>query len=210
MKAELVLLNYGSSNMASIRNALATLGFSFREIQSGPLPDPDNSIYILPGVGSFKHASTNLKGRGFDSLKGFQPRMIGICLGMQLLFEDSTEAGHAPGLGLLSGKIREISSHNDFQNHLRLPHVSWQPLKLQNKKAQDLGCNEGQYVYFIHSYMAVDVDESDVLASINFGSISIPAVVSRNEVIGFQFHPEKSGPEGLRLLHDSIEYLIKQ
>ncbi len=81
---------------------------------------------------------------------------------------------------------------------------------MQNKKAKDLGCNEGQYVYFIHSYMAVDVDESDVLASINFGPISIPAVVSRNEVMGFQFHTEKSGPEGLRLLHDSIEYLIKQ
>ncbi len=210
MKEDLILLNYGSSNMASIRNALNAIGFSFREIQSGPLPNPATSIYILPGVGSYAHASTNLKNRDFDNLSELQPRLIGICLGMQLLFKDSTEAGLSTGLGLLNGKVREISSHKNFQNHLRIPHVGWQPLRLQNKKAHEFGCEEGQSVYFVHSYMAVDVAESDVLATIDFGSISIPAVVLRDGVIGFQFHPEKSGPAGLRLLRQSIEYLINQ
>ena len=209
MASELILLNYGAGNMASIRNALAAISAPYRELETGPLPETNQAVFILPGVGSFAQASASLKARGFDILGAIQPCMIGICLGMQLLFEDSTEAGLSPGLGLLQGSVRSIAEHPGFQPDLRLPHVGWQPLEIHSSEAEiALGCAAGQDVYFVHSYMAVDVASVEVWASVSYGDVSIPAVVARDGVVGFQFHPEKSGPNGLCLLRQTLDHLL--
>jgi len=206
--SELILLNYGAGNMASIRNALAAIAAPYRELESGPLPDPNQAVFILPGVGSFAEASASLRQRGFDALGAMNPRVVGICLGMQLLFADSSEGGLSNGLALLQGSVRAISDHSAFAERLRLPHVGWQPLQLHSRQAEEaLGCKAGQDVYFVHSFMAVDTADADVWASVDYGPVAIPAVVAKEGVVGFQFHPEKSGPAGLRILRLALDYL---
>jgi glutamine amidotransferase len=209
MDPELILLNYGAGNMASIRNALTAIAAPYRELAIAPLPDADNAVFILPGVGSFAEASASMRRRGFDRLSTMKPRLVGICLGMQLLFSDSTEGGMSAGLGLLPGSVRAITAHPSFEENLRLPHVGWQPLQIHNNMATSaLGCTSGQDVYFVHSFMAYDIATADVWASVDYGSISIPAVVAKDGVVGFQFHPEKSGPAGLNMLRQTLDYLI--
>lgn len=206
---ELILLNYGAGNMASIRNALTAIAAPYRELASAPLPNGDNAIFILPGVGSFAEASASMRRRGFDRLCTMSPKLVGICLGMQLLFTDSTEGGVNSGLGLMPGSVRPITAHPSFQENLRLPHVGWQPLQIHNNMATTaLGCTSGQDVYFVHSFMAFEKAVEDVWATVDYGSVSIPAVVAKDGVVGFQFHPEKSGLAGLNLLRQTLDYLI--
>ena len=212
MAPDLILLNYGVGNIASIRNALTTIGMDYVELEEGPLPDPANAIFLLPGVGSFAAASVSLRQRGFDALGAMNnPRVVGICLGMQLLFADSTEGGHSAGLGLLPGTVRAISDHPTFTTGLRLPHVGWQSLRIHGSQAElCLGCQAGLDVYFVHSFMAVETSGDDVWASVTYGPVFIPAVVARDGVVGFQFHPEKSGQVGLQILKRTIDYLLSK
>ena len=212
MAPDVILLNYGAGNMASIRNALIAIGMGYRELDAGPLPDPADAIFLLPGVGSFAEASVSFRERGFYALGAMNnPRVVGICLGMQLLFADSTEGGHNEGLGLLPGSVRAIADHSAFSAGLRLPHVGWQPLRIHDTQAElSLGCKAGQDVYFVHSFMAVETAVKDVWASVEYGPVSIPVVVARSGVVGFQFHPEKSGQPGLHVLKKTMEFLMSQ
>lgn len=208
MKSKICLINYGAGNMASIRNALHYLSIDYLELSSGPLPDPSDHIFILPGVGSFSSASLSLKNRGFDLLSSVSPRLIGICLGMQLLFADSTEGSFSEGLSLISGNVRPISTQFPPNYCARLPHIGWQSLSGNvNHPAFASSILYSHDFYFVHSFMAVDIPSSCVIASVSYGGISIPAIVADKRVIGFQFHPEKSGPNGLLLLENSIYYL---
>ena len=177
--------------MASIRNALRHLGFDFIELTSGPLPDPSNHIFILPGVGSFSNASLSLKNRGFDLLSSISPRLIGICLGMQLLFSDSTEGSLSTGLSLIPGNVRSISDYITANSSIKIPHVGWQSLFCDQNKMELLDDYLHRDFYFVHSYMAVNIPSENLLATVRYGDISIPSVVLNNSVIGFQFHPGK-------------------
>lgn len=197
--------------MASIRNALMAIDAPFSELSVGPLPDPDKQVFILPGVGSFAEASASLKRRRFDTLGFIQPKILGICLGMQLLFNDSNEGGVSPGLGLLKGSVRQICEDPAFETNLRLPHVGWQQLQTRNSQVEmDLGYTLGEDVYFVHSFMAVGTAATDVWGTVAYGNVTIPAVVARDGVVGFQFHPEKSGQAGLLMLKKTINYLFSQ
>ena len=208
--SDVILLNYGAGNMASIRNSLDAISVSYTEIDHGPLPDPSSSLFILPGVGSFAEAASQLNERGFNELSSIRPRILGICLGMQLLFSDSYEDGFNSGLGLIDGSVRSIQEHSSYTESTRLPHVGWQPLQILDDRAKDcLGCLHNQDVYFVHSYMAFNLSQENILASVSHSSISVPAIVARDRVLGFQFHPEKSGPAGLNLLKTSIHYLSR-
>ena len=208
IKSKLVLLNYGAGNMASIRNACDYLQRPYHEITSGPLYDPSDCIFILPGVGSFAAASRALKSFKFDELSYCSPRLIGICLGMQLLFSDSTEGDLAPGLSLIPGNVRAISDFFSPGTSPRIPHVGWQEMMYYDQNSPfSLSPFLPHDFYFVHSYMAVGVDDKNIAASVNYGGISIPSIVVNDSVIGFQFHPEKSGLPGLQLLSDAISYL---
>ena len=194
--------------MASVRNALKHLQFSGDEIDSASSTCVRNSVILLPGVGSFSRASSELRRRGFLSLIRDHPRVIGICLGMQLLFSDGEEGGFAPGLGLLQGHVRSISEHPRYTSALRIPHVGWQSLSWKkNVTTHHSFRGVSEDMYFIHSYMACSTFPSEVLATVSYGDVQVPAVVAHGQVVGFQFHPEKSGPAGLRLLSKSISWV---
>ena len=208
ISSKLVLLNYGAGNMASIRNALNYLSITYQEINSGPLTNSSDCIFILPGVGSFASASSTLRSLHLDELTHCSPRLIGICLGMQLLFSDSTEGGFSPGLSLIPGNVRAISDFIPPGNTTRIPHVGWQELIYHEQYIPfPLSHFSSHDFYFVHSYMAAGVDEKNIAASVSYGGLSIPSLVVNDSVVGFQFHPEKSGIPGLQMLSHAISYL---
>lgn len=147
-------------------------------------------VMILPGVGAFGYAMNALRERGLDTVvKAFAKTgkpLIGICLGMQLLYESSEEYGYTEGLGLLKGQIKLLP--DDFVK----PHMGWNKLK-----------GTVNYMYFVHSYYAVAIDESTLVATTQYGA-TIPAIVQSGNLIGFQGHPEKSGAFGAELLKQAI------
>jgi glutamine amidotransferase len=209
-KLKIGLLNYGAGNMASIRNALEYINRPYDEIISGPLPVSADYIFILPGVGSFAEASNELQSRAFDELSRQPVKLIGICLGMQLLFSDSTEGHLSTGLGLIPGRIRPIKNYLSAELCLPIPHVGWRELTFYSKfEPFPLSSYYTHDFYFTHSYMAADVDSKYIIATVDYGGISIPAIVSNKSAIGLQFHPEKSGLHGLQLLDNVISYLDK-
>ena len=202
MKA--VVPDLGLSNLWSARRALESLGYEvITTSEAGPLASARH--VVLPGVGAFAEASERLKrtgiGKAVRDAAGCGAAVVGICLGMQLLFESSEEGGDAPGLGLLPGRVTRLSGGE------RIPHVGWNRVE-PTPRGQFLFGNGAarRYLYFVHSYVARPASEDLVLARCLHGE-SFPAAVGRGSCIGFQFHPEKSGEAGVRLLGAAISHL---
>lgn len=194
----IAIIDYGVGNLNSVYKALEKLGFDSK-ITSDPREIGEAKAIILPGVGAFHDAMENLIKSGLKECiianveKGIP--ILGICLGMQLLYEKSYEDGEFKGLGLLKGEIVK------FRDTLKVPHMGWNELKIntENKDNEILKyVSEGEYVYFVHSYYAKS-DFTEVLAYADYG-VCVPAVVADRNVFGMQFHPEKSGKTGLNLL----------
>lgn len=185
------IVDYSLGNIQNIKNALEKLGYSY--ILSSKHSDLLNcDAVILPGVGHFDSAmqtieALEIKEELLEIAKS--KRVVGICLGMQLLFE-SSEEGDAPGLGLLKGHVRKIKTP-----HI-IPHLGWNTLNSNH------GTLEGRNVYFIHSYMVEDSE--DIIATSGYG-VEVSAIAQKNNIIGIQFHPEKSGDAGLEILKQAIE-----
>lgn len=187
------LIDYGGGNLFSVRTALDRLGRLIRTV-SRPTDLDGLDRLILPGVGHFGSASERLKSNGlFDALKswtGSGRPILGICLGLQLLFEESEEDGFRnPGLGLFRGRIVRLCGP-------RLLHLGWNAIVPRSPAAP---AASGLY-YFVHGYAPQAADQNDVLAESRFGKAAFPAVVGRGSVLGVQFHPEKSGSAGLAFL----------
>ena len=159
---------------------------------------------ILPGVGAFGDAMANLKKFGLDKViyevveKGTP--FLGICLGLQLLFERSDETPGVEGLGILKGEILRIPDKDD----LKIPHMGWNSLHLQNQGRLFMGLSEQSYVYFVHSYYLKAEDEQIVKATTDY-SVNIHASVEKDNVFACQFHPEKSSDVGLKILKNFVE-----
>ena len=196
----IAIVDYGVGNLFS-------LGSSFKAIgeEAVVTRDPDAISgadgIILPGVGAFSDAIGKLRSTGLDeTLKNAArdgKKILGICLGMQLLFENSLEYGDHKGLGLLPGVVRPLSGY--VPAGLKIPHMGWNALEFGMKKHPLFRyLSEGDYVYFVHSYAAVDCDDS-VIARTEYGS-PVTAAVAKSNVMGCQFHPEKSGDVGLKIL----------
>lgn len=191
----IVILDYDVGNLRSLQQ-----GFKRAEMDTIISNDPDiirqATVLILPGVGAFPDAMEDLKKTGLIPLIETHVSngklLIGICLGMQLLFEASEEFRYTKGLGFLNGTIKELNIP------LKVPHMGWNDLTITTSDPIVSNITNGDYVYFIHSFYA-DISEDTVIASTNYG-ITIPAIVRKNNIIGMQFHPEKSGQVGLRLL----------
>lgn len=199
----IAVIDYDAGNIKSVEKALDFLG------QEAEVTGEKEKILaadhvILPGVGAFGDAMENLRSRGLDQviyevIRRGTP-FLGICLGLQLLFERSDEAPGAEGLGVLKGEILRIPESDG----LKIPHMGWNSLHLQNNGRLFRGVEENAYVYFVHSYYLKAADESIVKASTEYGT-HIHASVEKDNVFACQFHPEKSSDVGLKILKNFIE-----
>ncbi len=198
----IAIIDYGVGNLFSLSSSLTALGIESVVTDDASVIREADKI-ILPGVGAFRDASEKLSERGFDKLlkelasKG-KP-IMGICLGMQLLFDESYEFGRYKGLGLISGSVKPIA--DVIPSNLKIPHIGWNGLVFpENKEKNEIFkyVNEGDCVYFVHSFYASDCEDA-VIATTSYGAPLTAAVASGN-VYGCQFHPEKSGKVGLSII----------
>ncbi|MBP3361974.1 MAG: imidazole glycerol phosphate synthase subunit HisH [Clostridia bacterium] len=196
----IAIVDYGVGNIFSLSSSFKSIGADAALTGDKKEIEKADKI-ILPGVGAFADAADKLKRSGLFSFlqeqcAGGKP-MLGICLGMQLLFEKSYEYGESEGLGLIKGSVKPISEY--IEPGLKIPHIGWNSLQFPSEKNELFKyINEGDFVYFVHSYHGADCDDS-LIASTQYGGTLTAAVADKN-VYGTQFHPEKSGETGLSIL----------
>lgn len=193
------IIDYGMGNIFSLTGALDRLGAKYVFSDSTEKLAGCDAL-ILPGVGAFSDAIANLKERQLDLfLKDWaekQKPLLGICLGMQLLFTESYEYGHSQGLDLIPGKVVEIP------DIVKVPHMGWNRITRRHEHPYLRNMEEG-YVYFVHSFY-VETPEDYIIASTHYG-VEIPAITGKGSVLGMQFHPEKSSATGKKLLEELLQ-----
>lgn len=197
----IAIIDYGVGNLFSLCSSLKSIG-----AEAVVTPDPAviraADRVILPGVGAFADAAEKLRATGLDRVlleeAANGKKIMGICLGMQMLFEESHEYGVHKGLGLIPGRVVPMAGY--IPEGLKIPHIGWNPLILKGESKHPLlkYVEEGDCVYFVHSYFATDCTES-VIATAEYGK-ELTAAVAKANVMGCQFHPEKSGKVGLSIL----------
>lgn len=203
----IAVIDYGMGNLYSVKNALDFLGTE-SEITSDAAQLKNADGLILPGVGAFPDAMETLEKNGLSDvikkLAADGKPLLGICLGMQLLLDESEEVRSCRGLSLIGGKCIKINAPG-----LKIPHMGWNDLSFSDADCPLLkGIAAGTYVYFVHSYRAVLADESTLSAYTLYGE-KIPAVIRKGNVFGVQFHPEKSEKAGLKMLSNFAEYAME-
>ena len=208
----IAVIDYGVGNLFSLLSSLNYVGLDTKLTNN--IEEIKNAKgIILPGVGAFRDAIGNLEKYGLketlisEAKKG-KP-FLGICLGMQMLFEKSYEYGEYEGLGLINGTVEEIKKYISKNSDLKIPHMGWNSLIINDSFKDDKilkDVNDNEYVYYVHSYFA-KTDMKNIVAYSEYGT-KIPGIVKNENVYGMQFHPEKSGDTGLKLLKNWGE-LIK-
>jgi imidazole glycerol-phosphate synthase subunit HisH len=190
------ILDYGMGNLRSVEKALERAGAQ-AVITADPERASDADGVVLPGVGAFPRAMERVRKLGFDALISDRIRagtpVLGICLGMQLLFERSSELGGAEGLGVFAVEVRELDAPG-----LKLPHIGWEPVEWTRESELAAGIDDGTPFYFVHSFAPYEVSPEQVIGTAVHGERFVCAV-GREGVWGFQCHPEKSSEAGLRL-----------
>ena len=202
----ITIVDYSVGNLFSLVSSFRAIGCEVK-VSNDPEEIRNAGRIILPGVGAFRDAKLKLDESGleeviYEKVKAGNP-VMGVCLGMQMLFDKSYEYGTWDGLGLIEGEIRPIS---DFvPEGLKIPHMGWNELQFQgNKHPLFKYIKEGDDVYFVHSYSAVNCDEH-IIATSEYGG-NVTAAVAKDNVLGCQFHPEKSGTVGLKILKAFNEF----
>jgi len=192
----IAVVDYGAGNLRSIQKALERQGLRVRIIDAPDALEEAEAL-VVPGDGAFGPAMARFRSQGFaDRIRAFVDSgrpFLGVCLGMQLLFEESEEDGLHRGLGLLPGRVVRLSGG------VKIPHMGWNALRLLRPSPLLDGCATGEHVYFIHSYHAVPADPELIAATVEYGGL-VAAVVGWRNVWATQFHPEKSGGVGIRML----------
>ena len=198
------IIDYGVGNLFSLKSSLAEIGAD-AVVTADEKVIAEADHIILPGVGAFEDAARKLRESGMADVVKKEAAagkpILGICLGMQLMFDKGFEYGEHEGLGLIHGNVRPIS--DVIPEGYKIPHIGWNLLKMKKETPLFKYIEEGDYVYFVHSYYAADCDES-VLAVTEYGADLTAAAASGN-VYGCQFHPEKSGKVGMKILKAFIE-----
>lgn len=199
----IAIIDYGMGNLYSVSKALQSLGAETRIITQ-PAETNGAQALILPGVGAFGQGMERLRERGFPAaIRAFVATgrpVLGICLGLQLLFEESDEMGHHEGLGVFTGRVTR------FQGSMVVPHMGWNQIwPVQPSTILD-GVEPGSYAYFVHSYYAEPSDPGIIYATTDYG-IDFASVVGRDNVFGLQFHPEKSQRVGMQILRNLVGML---
>lgn len=206
MNREVVIIDYGMGNLWSVASAVKYLGYEpqisndFQIISSAKL-------LILPGVGSFRRAMETIKSTQIDkainvALVNKQTKILGICLGMQLLGKSSTEDGLTEGLGLVKNEITQLKSLG--ANPVKIPHVGFQKVELNEKMNLFQNVNADDYFYFVHSYSMNTLKDDSRYATVDHGQ-KFAAAIESGQVFGTQFHPEKSQKAGLKLLENFLK-----
>lgn len=211
---KVLVVDYGVGNLLSVCRALEHCGAEV-EMSGDPRALLSASRVVLPGVGAFGDCRRELRARGLDDAViahvGRDKPLLGICVGMQMLFDLSEEFGSHEGLGIIAGRVEGIPATDASGAPLKVPHIGWSELI----PAGDNGTKWGNSVltglqprvamYFVHSYAAFPENEADRLADASYGERRIAAAVSKGAVVGTQFHPEKSGPSGLVLIQNFLD-----
>lgn len=206
------IIDYGVGNLFSLKSSLAQLGQD-----TVVTADPDTirkaDRLILPGVGAFGDAMDKLVATGLVPViraEAEKKPLLGICLGMQMLFDESEEFGLHKGLGLIPGRVVRIPSTDVQGRPQKVPHISWNPLNPVGGRTDFAGTvlagvTPGEECYFIHSYEAKPADEADRLADTVYGGRAVCAAAAHGSVVGCQFHPEKSGKVGLKIIEEYMK-----
>lgn len=212
--AKVTIIDYGIGNLLSVRRAMEYFGAEV--VYSGSPSEIANSDrLILPGVGAFAKSMDALRQQNLiPAIHEFVSRerpFLGICLGMQMLLESSDEFGEHAGLGLIPGRVVAIPNKGiDHSSHC-IPHIGWNALVMSERRPSWSGTlldgtKNGEYVYFVHSFTAIPKDERHRLADCHYNGLVISAAISRDNVAGCQFHPEKSGDVGLRMMNNFLSF----
>lgn len=199
----IAIVNYGMGNLRSVQKAFETVGYEAIITHEREQIKKAKAI-VIPGVGAFHDAMNNLKKLGLEEviaeeIKTGKP-FLGICLGMQVLFSHGYEVEKSDGLNIISGDIVKIPEGN------KIPHMGWNNLNIKKETSILNGVEPGTYFYFVHSYYAKPQNDENVIATTNYG-VEVPAVVQKENVIGIQFHPEKSSTSGLNILKNFGELI---
>ena len=211
ISSNVTIIDYGIGNLLSVKRGLEKCGAKV-VVSSDSKEILSSKRIILPGVGAFAKAMEELRNRNLikaikNSAKKGTP-VLGICLGMQMLLDESEEFGTSEGLGLIPGRVIPIHKKSKDNNPLTIPHIGWNALfgsSLNNwKKTLLEGLNQGDDVYFVHSFMAKTYDKSHSIAHCKYGDYPVTAVVASDNIMGCQFHPEKSGDVGLKILRNFL------
>lgn len=200
----LAVIDYGAGNLRSVLHALTSLGVSSLRVVRAPHEMKGATKLILPGVGAFGAGMDQLRAQDLvapihDAVAAGMPT-LGICVGMQFLFESSDEMGTHEGLGLIKGHVTRFPE----QIGLKVPHMGWNQLIPTRESGLITGIAPGSYAYFVHSYYCAPTDPADVLLTTDYG-FPIASAVQRGNLYGVQFHPEKSQRTGLQLLANFVE-----
>lgn len=200
----IAIVDYGVGNLFSLERSFDAIGVTV-EITSDPEKLRAAEKILLPGVGAFGDAAEKLRATGLDKVVLEQAQkgkpLMGICLGMQLLFDESLEYGCHKGLGLIPGRV--VSIQQVIPEGLKIPHMGWNALNFQKDSPLFSKIKNGDCVYFVHSFCAVNCDDA-LIATSEYGA-PVTAAVQRGNVFGCQFHPEKSGAVGLNILRAFAE-----
>jgi glutamine amidotransferase len=200
----IAIVDYNMGNLASVKNAFAKLGKD-TVVESDPAKFKEYDKLILPGVGAFGDAMEHLRERNMiEALQEFAASgkyMLGICLGMQLLFESSQEFGKHEGLGLIKGDVKAFDE-SKFSEPLKVPHMGWNRM-FTNEHPLFNGLDKNHYLYFVHTFHVTCRDEKDIIGRTNYG-YEFTSAVAHNNVMGIQPHPEKSHENGLKILKNFI------
>lgn len=204
----IAIVDYGMANLRSVEKALARVGGE-PQITGDPEAIRDASSVVLPGVGAFSAAMANLMARGLDTaiveaVHSGKP-FLGICLGLQMLFDSSTELGGAAGLGMMSGRVVRFFEGATAPPEIKVPHIGWNAVSMRRPSRLLRGVPDGAMVYFVHSYFPVPADPSVVSATSDHG-MAFCCAVEKDNVAATQFHPEKSGTVGLQILRNFVEW----
>jgi len=198
------VIDYGVGNLYSLISSFQHIGADI-QIMKNPEDIRKADKLVLPGVGAFKDAADKLKQSGMQDALLEETKngkdLLGICLGMQMLFEESLEFGCHKGLGLLKGRVVPMKGRIDSK--LKIPHIGWNALHITGNNTLLRNIKEGDHVYFVHSFFADECRES-LIAATEYG-IELTAAVQKSNVMGCQFHPEKSGEVGLNILRAFCE-----
>jgi glutamine amidotransferase len=211
-RREVVIVDYGMGNLLSVRRAFEHCGAAVR-ITADPSAILSADKVVLPGVGAFANGMAELRRLGLDAVLQEVARngtpLLGICLGMQMLLDDSEEFGVTTGLGLIAGRVVPVPRLSADGRPQKIPHIGWNALvpprglaSWDGSPLQDI--TPGDAVYFVHSYMAKPTDPAHLLASCVYGGAPVSAAIARKNVFGCQFHPEKSGEVGLTIIRSFI------
>lgn len=197
----IVIIDYGMGNLKNVYNALKYLNIQSKisnEIKDIKVADK----LILPGVGAFNKAMDNLNNLGLSNVINEKVNsgtpLLGICLGMQMIFKKGYENGICEGLGFIDGEVKLLEP----KEKVKIPHIGWNKLEYNKKNNLINGLDENSFVYYVHSYAVTNIKDENLIGFSNYGGIKVPSMVFNGNVYGTQFHPEKSGEVGLKILNN--------